>query len=178
MAVPNRPAQIRAVAEFINDPANEDRTVDQVATRIIDGIYDMWTADETTPPVPLSVGMAFKTPWSSKVLHVAWIGQFWTPTYGMREHVWIVSADSEYGTLVPSNAPYWRVIGSSRAKAGEPGNNPSWAAGERVSDRQGFHRFEILATGDKCVLLMDVKNHDNIFANSNEGMARFFKRET
>lgn len=177
MAIPNRPAQIRAVAKFLDDPRNDTRTVDQVAALIVDGLYDLWTADETTPPVPLEVGMAFKTPWSSKVLHVAWKGQFWTPTYGLMEHVWIVSADSEYGTLVPSMAPQWRVIQSSKAKAGEPGNNPAWAAGDRVKSRSGSLRYEILATADKCVLVRDVTNHDSIYALSNAELEKYYTRE-
>lgn len=177
MAVPNRPAQIRAVAAFLDDPLNENRTVEQVAALIVDGIYDLWTADELTPPVPLEVGMAFSTPWSSKVMHVAWKGEFWTPTYGMHEHVWVVSADSEFGTLTPSDGRQWSVIKSSRAKAGAPGNNPMWDPGDVAVARQSKPRYEILATGDKCVLMRDTRNHDNIFANSNEALAKYYTRE-
>lgn len=176
MALPSRPAQIRAVAAFLDDPRNEDRTVEQVATLIVDGIYDMWQADTESPPVPLSLGMAFSTPWSSKVMHVAWLGKFWTHTYGLRDHAWIVSADSEFGTLTPVSSPMWRVIKSSRAKAGAPGNNPNWSEGDRVLTMQNKHIYDVLATGDKCVLMRSVTNHDDIFANSNESMARFYKK--
>lgn len=178
MAIPNRPAQIRAVAEFLNDPRNEDRTVEEVATRIVDGIYDLWSTDETTPPVPLDVGLAFKVPWSSKVHHVAWRGQFWTLAHGLMDHVWVVSADSEYGSLTPVYAPQWRVIQSSKAKAGAPGNNPLWAPGDHARPRSTSEVYEILATGDKCVLMRDTRNHDNIFANSNESLARLYEKVT
>lgn len=177
MAIPNRPAQIRAVAKFLDDPLNESRSVDQVAALIVDGIYDLWTADEMTPPAPLDVGMAFNTPWGTRVLHVAWKGTFWTPTHGLKEHVWVIRDDSEFGTLVPTDSPQWRVIKTSKAKAGAPGNNPNWDPGDFAVARQGKPRYEILATGDRCALMRDTRNHDNIFANSNDGLARFYTRE-
>ena len=53
MGVLSRPAQIKSVVEFLEDSVDQERSVKEVATTIIDSIYDMWAVDVTaaTPPV-------------------------------------------------------------------------------------------------------------------------------
>ncbi len=160
MAVPSRSKQIEGVARFLEDPANEERTVGEVAKLIIDGIYDMWTADQTQVPFPLIVGKAFKTPMAAKVYHVAWIGERWV-NHTMERAVWVVAADSEYGTLQPYDSPLWSLVLPSNAKAGAPGSSKDgWKAGDIVSHSQGSYRYEVLAVGDKCNLLRRIGRDD------------------
>lgn len=178
--VPTRKAQIERVAEFLEDPANDERTVMDVAKTIVDGMYDMWMRDETSPPIPLHVGMAFKAPHiASKVYHVGHMGDmWWGPKLGTISTVWIVDTGSEYGTLMPTDRPFWRIVTPSTAKSGGPGNNKDgWQVGDHVSSGQRAHKYVIIATGDKTVLMHKLGSPTMWMAESNAGLKRYYNKE-
>ena len=179
-SVPTRKAQVERVAEFLEDPANEERSVEDVAKAIVDGMYEMWMRGETSPPIPLTPGLAFKAPnIASKVYHVAWIGDmWWSPDKGTIEVAWVIDAGSDYGTLMPTDRPYWRIVTPSTAKAGGPGNNKDgWKAGDKVSTGQRAHHYVIIATGDKCVLMHKKGAPGMIYAVSNAILKKHYRRE-
>ncbi len=179
MAIPTRSKQIEAVAAFLEDPVNDERTVTEVAKRIVDGMYDMWTRGETSPPMPLAVGKAFKAPLVAKVYHVAWMGDmYWGPKEGTIQVVWIIESGSDYGSIMPVDRPFWRIVTPSTAKAGAPGNNKDgWKAGDKVSMGQRAHHYEIIAVGDKTVLMRKRNQPTMIMAESNANLKKYFQRE-
>lgn len=61
-------------------------------------------------------------------------------------------------------------------RPGEPGNNPDWRVGDRVSLSQRLAEYEIIATGDECVLMQDL-NTGELQADSNSNMKRYYRRE-
>lgn len=177
--VPSRKAQIERVAQFLEDPVNDERTVEEVAKVIIDGIYDMWMRGETDPPMPLTVGKAFKVPGVSKVYHVAWMGDmWWGPKVGTVQVVWVIDSGSDYGSIMPVDRPFWRIVTPSNAKAGGPGNNKDeWKAGDIVSMGQRAHWYEIIAVGDKTVLMHKRGQPTMIMAESNANLKRYYNKE-
>ena len=178
-SVPNRKAQIDNVAQFLEDPVNDERTVTDVAKLIVDGMYDMWTKSETTPPIPLKLGMAFKAPLVPKVYHVGWIGDmWWGPKRGTIETAWIIDSGSDYGSLMPAEVPFWRIVTPSTAKSGGPGNNKDgWEPGIKVSFSQRTASYEIVAVGDKCVLMHKLGSPTMIYAESNANLKKYYHRE-
>jgi hypothetical protein len=179
MAIPSRPKQIARIAEFLEDPANDERSVTDVAKLIVDGMYDMWTRGESSPPIPLTPGLAFKAPMVSKIYHVGWMGDMWWGSkLGTVSTVWIITADSDYGTVMPVGAPFWRVVTPSTAKSGAPGNNADgWKPGDKVSMGQRAHSYEIVAAGDKSVLMHKQDHPVLIHAESNAGLKKNYRRE-
>lgn len=176
--VPPRSKQIEAVSEFIEkfmDSEDETRTTKDLATIIVDGIYGLWTVDLQDASPPMRVGMAFKVPMVAKVHHVAWIGM--SLFNGEEtELAWCVAADSNVGTLAPTDSDYWRIIKESTAKAGAPGNNKAgYKAGDIVSLHLGSDPYHVLATADKCVLLRRVKDV-SLQCETNDNLNKFYKR--
>lgn len=180
MAIPSRSAQIERVAEFINDPENEGRGVNDVAKRIVDGIYDMWTRGESSPPIPLYEGLAFSAPLVGHAYHVAWIGDmWWSKNSGVLSTAWIISSNSSYGSLMPVDRPFWRIVKPSRSKAGAPGNNAKgWKSGDWVSHSRGAHKYKILAVGDRTVLMHKPKSPTMIYSESNAALEVHYRRES
>jgi len=179
MAVPNRPAQIAAVAKFLEDPANDERTVTDVAKIIVDGMYDLWTRGESDPPIPLKVGMAFKVPTVAKVYFVGWIGDmWWGPKLGTVETAWIIDSGADFGSLMPAERPFWRIVTPSTAKTGAPGNNKDgWEVGDIVSVSQRSATYQIVAVGDKCVLMNKLGSPTMVYAESNAWLKKFYNKE-
>lgn len=175
MAVPSRPAQIKRVAEFLDWSVDNERTVEQTATQIVDSIYDMWAVDVHDAPQPPKVGMAFKTPaLASKVYHVAWIGEEFE---GGPLVCWVIDASTDYGTLVPYDSNFWRILTPSNAKAGAGGDNKDgWKVGDKLSLMQRARTYTILAVGDKTVLLRDAQS-GTLQADSNACLKRYYKKE-
>lgn len=173
--LPSRPAQIKRIAEFLEDSANAERTVEEVATRIVDGLYDLWSVDVWEAAQPPKVGYAFKTPAvTSKVYHVAWIGEEFE---GGPDIVWVIDAGADYGTFVPYDSRFWRILTPSNAKAGGAGKNKDgWKAGDKLSLLQRRRHFVILEVGDKCVLLRDVQS-GTLQADSNANLKKYYNKE-
>lgn len=173
--LPSRPAQIKRVAEFLDWSVDNDRSVQDVATQIVDSIYDMWAVDVHEAAQPPKVGMAFKTPAvTSKVYHVAWIGEEFE---GGPIITWVIDAGSDYGTFVPYDSQFWRILTPSTAKAGGPGSNKDgWKAGDRVSLLQRVRIYDVLEVGDKCLLLRDTRT-GGLQADSNANLKRYYNKE-
>lgn len=177
MAVPSRAAQIKRVAEYLEDSVDNERSLDTVASTIVDSIYDMWTVDVHDAPQPPKVGMAFKTPAvTSKVYHVAWVG----PRYESNDSdlvAWVIDSGSDYGTFVPYDSPFWKILTSSNAKAGGAGNNKDdWKPGDVVSLLQRRRWYTVVEVGDKCVLLRDRKSGE-LQADSNANLKKYYNKE-
>jgi hypothetical protein len=175
MGVPSRPAQIKRVAEFLDWSVDNERTVEQTATQIVDSIYDMWAVDVNDAAQPPKVGMAFKTPsLTSKVYHVAWIGEEFA---GGPDTVWVIEAGSDYGNFVPYESNFWRILTPSTAKAGAAGKNKDgWKPGDVVSLLQRRRHFDVLEVGDKTVLLRDVQS-GVLQADSNANLKKYYHKE-
>ena len=179
MAIPTRAKQIEAVAtlleKFLDAPEYEEATTGDVAKKIIDGIYDMWTRDVESASFPLVVGKAFKTPMATKVYHVAWIGEAWRHG-ALREAVWVVSADSDYGTLTDYDSPLWRIVFPSNAKAGAPGaSDAGWKVGDLIAHSWGQFKYEILAVGVKANLIRRIGT-DDIRAEPSSMLEKYYRK--
>ena len=175
MAIPNRSSQIKTIAELLDASVDEGRSVLDVASTIVDGIYDMWAVDVNLAAQPPKVGMAFKTPAvASKVYHVAWIGEEFE---GGPLIAWVIDSGSDYGTFVPYDSQFWRILTPSNAKAGGAGKNKDgWKQGGRVSLLQRQRIYMILEVGDKCVLLRDEKT-GHAMADSNANLKAYYHKE-
>jgi hypothetical protein len=187
MAIPNRSTQIQRVADWLSDEKNEERTAEELGKLIIDGIYDMWTRGVEDAPMPLKVGVGFKTPLSTKIHYVGWMGKaFWGRKAGAQEVAWIVTSDSTYGSLTCQSDGFWRIVtesvdnrkDKSKPRPGEPGvNADGWKVGDRLSAFQRMYEYEILAVAEKCVLLRK-KGSLILNAESNAGLKKYYRRET
>lgn len=175
--IPSRPAQIKRIAEFLEDSVDNERSLDTVATTIVDSIYDMWAVDLSETPQPPKVDMAFKTPAvTSKVYHVAWIG----PRHISDESeavCWVIEAGADYGMFVPYDSQFWRITTPSNAKAGGRGKNKDgWEPGAKLSLLQRRRHYEVLEVGDKCVLLRDTRSGE-LQADSNTNLEKHYNKE-
>lgn len=172
MAVPSKAAQIRAVEDFLADPANDDRTVGELAKIVVDGVYDLWGKTLEDPPLAPHVGMAFKVPFLTSVQFVAWEGE----EFG-EEKLWIVNATTDFGFLTTKQSELWKLASPSSAKSGAPGtNSDGWEPGTTVSLSQRRTYLTILQVGTKAVLMRN--NSDlSLWADSNSNMKKYYTRE-
>lgn len=187
MAVPSRLKQIEAVTAYLERilDGEDDIAVSDVAKLIVDGMYDMWEAGLEDPPTPLHVGLAYKTPMvASKVYFVAWMGHE-SNEPDSRKVVWIIEPSSDHGCITTPDDPFWRIVipsedrrkDKTKPRPGSPGNNVAgWKEGDTVSLMQRTATYNILATGDKCVLMRDIKTGE-LQTDSNTNLEKFYKRE-
>jgi hypothetical protein len=175
MAVPSRPAQIKSVVAFLEDSVDQERSVQEVATKIIDSIYDMWAVDVTAATQPVKVDMAFKTPnLASKAYHVAWIGEEFE---GGPETCWVIESGADFGFFVPPDSLFWKIVSPSTAKAGARGKNKDdIKPGDKYSLLQRRRHYTVLEVGDKTVLLRDDK-YGSLQADSNANIKKYYQRE-
>jgi hypothetical protein len=172
MAVPTRSAQINRVADFLSDDANADRTAEELAGIVVNGIYDMWTKELKDPPLVPHVGMAFKVPYLSTVNFVGWMGE----EFG-KDLIWVINATTDHGFLLTRDSSLWTVASASSAKIGGPGKNAeNWTVGQRMSISQRINTLEILAVGVKTVLMRNL-NDLSLWAESNANLKRYYKKE-
>lgn len=167
MPHPTRKAQIEAMALMLDSDRWDDLTLNELATKVVDDYHDLLTKGVKAAIPPPHVGMAFKTPFATKVYHVAW-------SDGVR--AWCVSSDSNHGWWVREDDPYWGFAEESKAKAGAPGNNKDWKVGDKVSRNQRMYAYTVIATGDKCVLL-EISTGAYVQADSNDNMKKYYRRE-
>jgi hypothetical protein len=166
MAVPTRSEQIKVIEALLDSDDAEGKTLNQIATHIVDSYHDLLSGSLKAAPPPPVVGMAFKSPITGKVHHVAW----------MRDDlVWLVSAGTRYGSISKTSDEFWQHIESTNAKAGAPGNNPDWNVGDEVTLSQRRKTYRVVATHDKCVLLLDVKD-GSVQADSNDNLTKFYRK--
>lgn len=159
--------QVARLVEFLNDPANEEYTVEEVAKHIVNGFYKLLLDKVKEEPPNLRVGVAFKSAVTNKVHHVAW---------GRDDLCWIITADSRFGYL--GSLDPWRPYAmETKAQAGVPGNNvDGWKDGDRVSSFQRSYSYTVIATGDKCVLLQP-DHQGRPVSEPNDTMEKHYRRE-
>lgn len=173
MALPSRKKQIERVMQILDSEEHEDLSLEEMSTQIVDGYHKAITPKQIPPPP--HPGMAFTTPFDNHVHFIAWEDDI---------KVWVVHDKSHYGTWINKDAKLWDHIeekpdgrrNKEGPRPGEPGNNPDWLVGDRVSLSQRLAKYEIIATGDKCVLMKDVRTGD-LQADSNDNMERYYRRE-
>lgn len=180
MALPTRKQQIEAVAKFLDSDRNEGRSLEEIATEIVDGYLKAITP-KTTPSV-LRPGMLVKTLINNKAHRVAWIKD------GV---MWVVSETGHYGWLGPADHHFWHYVEEYRPKRRIDGkmvemtdgmieeawSNPDWKVGDRVFLHQTEYKYQVLAVGPACVLLGDMKT-GALGADSNANLAKYYKRES
>lgn len=172
MAVPSKAAQIQRVADFLSDEANEDRTAEELAKIVVEGVYDLWGKTLDDPPLVPHVGMAFKVPFLSSVHFVAWEGD----EYG-KQKLWVTNATSDFGFLTTSSSDLWRLASPSTAKAGSPGTNADgWKSGDRVSLSQRKTWLTVLQVSPKSVLMRN-ESTLALWAESNANMKKYYRKE-
>lgn len=172
MAVPSKSKQVEAVADFLADPRNEERTAEELAKIVVDGVYDLWGKTLEDPPLIPHVGMAFKVPFLTSVQFVGWEGE----EHG-KEKLWIVNATSDFGFITTKQSDLWKLASPSSAKSGAPGtNSDDWEPGTTVSLSQRKIYLTILQVGTKAVLMRN--NSDlSLWAESNSNMKKYYTRE-
>lgn len=172
MALPSRKKQIERVMELLD--SEENLELEDTAAKIVDGYHQAITPKKTPPPP--HHGMAFVTPFDNHVHFIAWQDEV---------KCWVVSDKSHYGQWVMlDNDAFWSKIeekpdgrrNKEGPRPGEPGNNPDWRVGDRVSLSQRLAKYEIIATGDECVLMQDLRTGE-LQADSNSNMKRYYRRE-
>jgi hypothetical protein len=178
MTLPSRQKQIQEIAKFLDSDHQEGRELAEIAADIVDAFHGLLLSGIKRPVLTPHVGMAFNHPALSGVWYVA---------YDLGDRLWLVSSSARYGWLVRSDGDVWQYAEESKdnrkAKEGEalkprpgsPGNNPDWNAGDKVSQHQREFRFEVVATGDKCVLLL--QDNGVYRVESNDNMSKYYRKE-
>ena len=185
MALPSKPKQVEAIMKFLDSERQEERSLKEIATEIVDGYHDALTRDLKKPATPLRLGMLIKSPYDSKVRRVAWLSG---------GEVWVVHETSSYGWLGPASSPAWGVceeffpktfkeiegkrksVEMTPEEIAEKWSNPEWSVGQKVSQHQREHVFEVIATGPACVLMMDTLR-GVLVVDSNASLEKHYQRE-
>ena len=181
--IPSRKQQIEAVAKFLDLDKNEDRSLLEIATDIVDGYLDALTPDK--PALPLREGMLLKSPVTNKVYRVAYMDD---------EVIWAAGDTAGYGWLGDVSEKFWGMCEEYRPKRriqvdgknkmvemtdeeiDEEWANEGWKVGDQVSQRQRQFIFEIIATGPQCVLMRDVKT-GSLVSDSNRNLEAYYRKE-
>lgn len=166
--------QVKAVQSYLDKWLDRvEETEDEVSTgdlakEIVEGFHGLLERSYA-PPAPLvpHVGMGFKAPWASGVQFVGHIEG---------DRVWIINGTSLYGSFASASGPLWGRVEPSRAAKGGPGNNPDHKPGDRLSRAQRRHSYEVIATGDKCVLLKDTRTGE-LTSDSNANIEKYYQKE-
>ncbi len=179
MSLPSKKQQIAAVARFLDSDRNEGRSLEEIASDIVEGYLDAITPPP--PPPTLRVGMLLKTLVSNKAHRVAWISG---------ERLWVVPETGGYGWLGEIHNDMWLYAEEYRPKKridgkmvemtdemiAEAWSNPDWKVGDQASQHQREFKYEVVATGPACVLLVNLKS--GVYtADSNTNMSKYYKRE-
>lgn len=173
MAIPSKAAQIKRVADFLSDDKNEDRTAEELAAIVVNGVYDMWGKELTDPPIHPHIGMAFKVPFLSTVNFVGWMGE----EFG-KEKVWVINATTDYGWFTTPESSLWRSATASNAKVGGAGtNSDGWEVGQKVSLSQRRSHLSVLSVALKAVLMRNDSDL-SLWAESNANMKKFYQKES
>lgn len=155
----------QSVAAFLDHPENENRTVDQVAKLIVDAFYEGWAMDVTDAlPVP-AVGLAYRTPLTSKVYHVCWVGD---------NQAWLCDSSGGSGVLIPCDSRFWHTCQVSKSKPIDL-SNENWKPGDVATRSQRMESFTVVATNAKGVLISE--RSGTLWAEDNANMAKYYRKE-
>lgn len=168
IAALSKAAQIKRVAEFLDDPTNDERSVEDVAKRIVEGFYDGWGAGVWDALPHPKVGLAYRTPLTSKVYHVCWIGD---------GKVWLCDSSGGPGWLVKEDDRFWLTCTLSKSKPLDLTNKDGWKADDRLSTGQRRTNFVAVATNSSGALLRDLDSL-SLWSESNSDLKRFYKKES
>lgn len=183
MAIPSKAQQVAEVMRFLDSDRNEGRDLKVIATEIVDGYHEFLMAGIKKPATPLRLGMLLKSPYDGKVRRVAYLDD----AEGV---VWIIHETSSYGWLGPLLPATWEYCEEFRPKKKidskmvemtdemieEAWSNPDWKPGDRLSQRQREHLFEVVAAGPQCVLMRQADGR--LMVDSNKNLERYYKRES
>lgn len=185
MSLPSKPQQIEAVAKLLDSDFTEGKGLEEVAKAIVNGYHDTLLSNIKKPATPLTEGMLFKMPIDNKVRRVAWHGQ---------GRVWVVSETDSYGWLGSDADPSWglceefapkrriqvdgkgKMVEMTYEEIAEEWSNDTWKVGDRFSQRQRQHVFEVIATAPQCVLMRDAST-GLLIADSNRGLKKYYQHE-
>lgn len=160
--------QIAAIVKFLEDPRNDERTVEDVAKNIVDSFYKLLLAPLKGAPEAIHQGQPWKCALTGKVKHIAWMGN------GL---AWVVSSGDRYGFLGDLDAwSHWAT--KTSAKAIDFVNADGWVAGDKATwKRRGWGRdsFSVLATSEKAALLQQ-EDRPRPFVEPNDHMEKLYKK--
>jgi hypothetical protein len=181
--------------KFLDSERNQERSLKEIATEIVDGYHEMLLGGIKKPATPLREGMLLKSPFDAKVRRVAWLddeaGKVWiiheTSSYGWLGHLYHASAWEyceefwpnkavETGELLASGKPKKKYVPMTDEEITEAWSNPDWTVGDKVSQHQREHTYEVIATGPQCVLMRHAVT-GTLAADSNKNLAQYYKRE-
>lgn len=187
MTLPSKKQQVAAVMKFLDSERNEGRSLEEIATDIVDGYLEALVKDLKKPATPLRPGMLIKSPIDAKVRRVAWLDD-------QRGEVWIVGETSSYGWLGPLLPATWEYFEEFRPKRrveidgkgkmvemtdeqiAEAWDNSDWKVGDQLSQHQREFKYEVIATGPQCVLMKDTRT-GVLGVDSNKNLDRYYRRE-
>lgn len=187
MALPSKKQQIEAVAKFLDSERNEGRSLEEIATDIVEGFHEAITRNLKKPASPPRAGVLLKNPLDTKVWRVAWLSE-------ERGKIWLVTETSSYGWLGPLVPQQWdyfeeynpkkrveidgkgKMVEMTKAEIEEAWTNPDWKVGDQVSLAQRKQVFEILATGPASVLMIDT-NTGVLGSDSAKNLSAHYRRE-
>lgn len=168
MSLPTRAKQAEWLATQLEAGAEEEESLSKFAARIVGSFHGMLTDGiKDGTPYP-HVGTVFKSPFTTKVHLVAWENG---------QHAWVVSSDCRFGSFGPVDDPYWKYTEYSRSNPALLQKNEDWQVGDIVSRSQRFWHGQVIAIGNKCVLL-ECLDTGQIQPDSNENMQRHYRRES
>lgn len=157
---------ITAVADLLSRPDNADKSAEELAKEIVDGLNRFYRAQTSDTPPALIPGRAYQFPWSPGPLHLV----FRSP----KGTVWMTNASSQYGLLIRETAVALTLRTASRAtKGGAAENKDGWQVGWWVHLKGAKkYRYRIVATTEATVLLEGPKGCYQ--AEPNASMAAYF----
>ena len=160
--------QIKAIAAFLEDPRNDERTVEDVAKVIVDSFYSMLLKPLGDAPAVIHPGKPWKDTLTEKVKHVAWLDG---------DLAWVVSRGDRYGCLAPLSA--WAPYATkTTADPMDFTNAAGWKAGDKAGwQRRGWGKdsFRVLAASDKAVLLLQ-EGRERPIVEPNDSMEKLYKK--
>lgn len=181
--MPSKPQQIAAVAKFLDSERNEGKELEDIAKDIVEGYLDALSSGIKKVAQPIRLGMLFKHP-DGKVRRVAWLEG---------DTAWLVTDNASYGWIGRVSDEVWsyceeyrpkkrtdvdgkiKLVEMSDEDIAEAWDNPDWKVGDRVSQTQRKHIFEVLAAGPQCVLMRNDKG--GLVSDSNANLKQYYQRE-
>lgn len=137
---------IDAVANLLSRDGNEDKSAEELATEIVDGIFGAIRRGFKEPVPPLEVGLVYSFAWLPNPMSLVWEGDGWR---------WFVSKYSEYGYLTPDSElhPRLRYRRLSRGAFVAPADD-RYIVGDWVQLAGAkAHRYKVVAAAGTIALL-------------------------
>src|SRR5512139_1204481 len=180
MGLPSKKQQVAAVARFLDSDRNEGRSLEEIATDIVEGFWEAVTP--SPPPLVLREGMLLKSMLSNKAYRVAWL---------RGDDLWVIGEAGGYGWLGETSDDFWlyceeykpkrridgKMVEMTDEMIAEAWSNPDWQVGQQVSQHQREFKYEVIATGPASVLLRNIKT-GQLQVDSSANLGKYYKRES